>query len=71
MKNRIKAEMVRNGLRGSDLAGLLGISEQSLCAKLNGRRPFTADEILRIGSLLHVSCEYILKGGDLHGKTDS
>lgn len=44
-KKELKAVMVRFGDRQEDLATVLGISPQTLSAKINGDRDFTQGEI--------------------------
>ena len=66
MRNRIKAEMVRRGLCGSELAEVLGITPTALSNKMNGKNDFTASELLRLSELFGLSVDYFLKGGELY-----
>ena len=48
MKYEIKAMLDKYGINQNDLAELLGITYQSVSAKLNGHKDFTQSEIFKI-----------------------
>lgn len=50
----IRAQMVRRGMKGPDLAGKLGVSDSTISAKLCGRTPWTVDEMYYIMDLFHI-----------------
>jgi len=47
---RLKARMVEKDMTAEDLSRLLGLSVNSIYRRLNGRSPFTIDEV-------HIICE--------------
>lgn len=49
-----RAEMARRSVRQSDLASALGITQQAVSQKLNGRRPFTDVEIEKMSKRLGI-----------------
>lgn len=46
--------LTRRQLRGADLAAALGVSPASVSSKLNGRTPFSLDEVEHIADWLNV-----------------
>lgn len=50
----VRAEMVRAGRTQSQIAGRLGISQQSLSRRLSGLTSFTIDELAVIATTLEV-----------------
>lgn len=57
--NKLRAVMALHGDNGVKLAAAIGISQQSLSAKINGRRQFTRDEIWKIKERYGLSAEEI------------
>jgi transcriptional regulator with XRE-family HTH domain len=57
----IRAEMARNRLTQSDLAVVLGKSQQSVSKKLRGRIPFDLDEIETLAQHFGIPIEQIVK----------
>ena len=53
--NKFRAAMAENGLNQKELAKRIGISENSLCSKINGKSRLYADEILSICDVLHIN----------------
>jgi transcriptional regulator with XRE-family HTH domain len=64
VRQNISAELRRRGLKQSDLAYALGVSVQSISAKLRGRRPLRIEEIEKIASRLDVNVAYLLGRSD-------
>ena len=56
----VRAEMARRNRRGIDLAEHLDISGAALSAKLNGRTPFTLNELQRVADWLDVPLVVLL-----------
>lgn len=44
----LEAEMARKGLKGKDLAEILGVRVATVYDKLNGKYPFSLDEAMKI-----------------------
>lgn len=53
--NKLKGKMIENGYSQSKMAKEIGISVQTLNAKLNGRTQFTLDEVVKITSILRIN----------------
>lgn len=53
--NELKAELARCSLTQKDLSQKLGISHTSVQYKVNGIRPFTVDEVLKMQKILKLS----------------
>lgn len=63
--NLLRGKMVSAGYTQKELAGALGMSENTLSAKINGASSFTLKEVYAICSLLSISdfrekCEIFL-----------
>lgn len=52
--NKLKGVMVEKEYTQAKLAKKIGISVQSLNAKLNKRQQFTLDEVVKISSILNI-----------------
>lgn len=52
--NKLKGKIVENGLTQQRLADEMGITIQSINAKLNNRRPFTIQEACLITQILNL-----------------
>lgn len=52
---KLKAEVIRNGLTQKELANKLGISFQSLNMKINNKRQFKASEISELSKILNIA----------------
>lgn len=61
MKNKIKAIMIQNGLKGTirELAEIMKISEPSVNNKLSGREAFKLIEIKRFAKRFNLTDEQI------------
>ena len=59
----LKVEMVRKGLLGKDLASFLGVTQNTLTNKLNGRSEFTLPEAKKIHSeyFKDIASEYLFE----------
>ena len=44
----LKAELARQGVSQHEVAQFLGIADKSMSAKMRGRTPFKANELVRI-----------------------
>lgn len=53
-KLRLMSVMAGKGMTQTKLAALLGMSKNSLCEKINGKRSFKADEIIGICNALGI-----------------
>lgn len=51
---RVRAEMARQHKSQRDVAGWLGIAQQAVCTRLQGKRSFRAEELKIIGDELGV-----------------
>ena len=51
----LKDKVVKSGLRSAFIAERLGISRATWYNKLNGKSPFTAEEIKRLCDTLHIT----------------
>jgi len=51
-------KMVVNGHNQASLAEILGVSKNTMSAKINGKRPFNTDEILNICKVLKITNNY-------------
>lgn len=54
MKSIIREAMGREGKTYKDIAGALGITERSVCNKINGHRQFSLSEAVALVSYLHI-----------------
>lgn len=53
-KLKLKAKIIENGLNQNKVAKKMGISLQTFNAKLNGRAPWTLDNILKLRDILKI-----------------
>lgn len=53
--DKLKGKMAEQGISQTKLAESLGITVQSLNAKLNGRKQFTLREVVKITEVLDIS----------------
>lgn len=51
---KLKSLLLLNGLNQEDLAKYLGLSKQTISMKINNKRAFKLDEILKICKLLKI-----------------
>lgn len=58
----IKSDLARRGLRGKDVAEMLGVTSSTLSAQLSGRRTFGRDTAYRWAGVLGYSAEYLMTG---------
>lgn len=56
----IRAEVARQRKRQHEMASVLGLTQQGLSLKLNGFRPFTAEELAQLAIFLCVSVEQFM-----------
>lgn len=54
MKKRIKVLMIENGFNQLKLSQELGITRTTFNLKLNGKRKFTQDELVKMAHILNV-----------------
>lgn len=52
--NKLKAKIVEMGFSQTSLAPRVGMSKNTLNAKVNGRIPFNTDEIKRVCAVLNI-----------------
>jgi transcriptional regulator with XRE-family HTH domain len=52
MRREVKAACARRDMTGRDLAGLLGVSQQTVSDRWRGRTPWTLDDVERLESVL-------------------
>lgn len=50
--NKVRAKMKEAGMTQADVAKSIGMSENSLSRKLNGKRDFSISEVLRLIEVL-------------------
>lgn len=54
-KRELTARMVRAGYNQRSLARAIGVSKNTICDKINGKRPFDTEEIESICALLSIT----------------
>ena len=59
MFDNIRAEMRRHKKTNKDLGNILGISANAVSFKLNGKSPFTLDEIRKLANEFNCSLDYL------------
>lgn len=57
----VRSLLAWHGRRQSDLASILGCSQQNASQKLAGKRRFTTDDLLAIAEALDVEPRYLLQ----------
>lgn len=57
----LRSIMVANGVTQRELANAVGISENTMSAKITGKRPFNTDEAIKICGLLNIEDTTIMK----------
>lgn len=57
----VRSLLAWHGKRQSDLAGILGCSQQNASQKLAGKRRFTTDDLLAIAEALDTEPRYLLQ----------
>lgn len=60
--SNVRAAVTNADLTQTQLALVLGMSQQAVSAKLTGRTPFTVTELVRISAALKVRLESLLDG---------
>jgi plasmid maintenance system antidote protein VapI len=55
MRREVKAACARRDMTGRDLAGLLGVSQQTVSDRWRGRTPWTLDDVERLETVLGLS----------------
>lgn len=58
----VRAEMGRRAMSQVTLAGLIGMSQQSLSERLRGKTPFTTDDLEKVAGALGVHPATLLGG---------
>lgn len=63
--NLLKGKIVARGMRQTDVAEAIGISENTLSAKIQGKSSFTLDQVEKLCSILKINdvkekCEIFL-----------
>lgn len=61
-QDRAKKVMAEKKIRQARLAELLGIAQPTVNAKLNGQRPASLDELVRLAEILDVSPNWLVFG---------
>lgn len=63
MLMNLRGEMARHGIKGKDLADLLGVRLSTIYDKINGKYAFTFDEALEIKNHFfpEVNLEYLFR----------
>ncbi len=51
----VRAELTRRGIRQIEVAGLLGVAQSGVSARLTGRVGFTADELVLLADWLGIA----------------
>ena len=64
MDNRVRELRNEKGLRQTDLAGKINVSQQTISRIENGINSFPADILIHMSKVFHVSADYILKLSD-------
>ena len=64
MDNRVRELRNEKGLRQTDLAGKINVSQQTISRIENGINSFPADILIHMTKVFHVSADYILKLSD-------
>ena len=64
MENRIRELRNERGLRQEDLAGMINVSQQTISRLESGENALTADILIDLSRVFHVSADYILKLSD-------
>ena len=59
MFDNIRAEMRRHKKTNKDIGNILGISANAVSFKLNGKSPFTLDEIRKLANEFNCSLDYL------------
>lgn len=59
-KQLLKASMVAKGFTNDMMAAELGISRQSFSYKINGKRPFTHNEISKMAHVLAMTPDQMM-----------
>ena len=59
MFDNIRAEMRRHNKTNKDVGNVLGISANAVSLKLNGKSPFTLDEIRKLADEFNCSLDYL------------
>lgn len=59
MFDNLRAEMRRHNKTNTDIGKILGISANSVSLKLNGKTPFTLEEIRRLANAFNCSLDYL------------
>lgn len=64
LDNRIRELRQERGLRQTDLANMINVSQQTISRIENGKNCLPADILVDLSRLFHVSADYILKLSD-------
>lgn len=56
----IRGEMARNGMTQEDLARVLGVSQQAVSNRLNGKTPFDVNELELLAECFHTEPEALV-----------
>lgn len=65
MKNRIKELRCEKGLKQSDLAQAIHVSQQTVSRMETGKNTLQADMLIHLSAFFHVSVDYILNLTDI------
>ncbi len=61
----IKAELARRDLDGADLIDVLGLSRNTIYARLRYEQPFDLDEVERVATFLDMAVDELLESAKL------
>jgi len=56
-KNMLLGKMALNGYSQVQLAHVIGMSRNTMNAKINGKRPFNTDEVIEICKVLQITSD--------------
>lgn len=54
-KRTLTAKMIQAGYTQRSLASAMGVSKNTICEKINGRRPFNTEEVETICKILSIT----------------
>lgn len=65
VQGAVRAELARRGLDGVTLCAPLGLSRNSIYARLNGTKPFNTDEIEATTKFLGITVDQLIRSAAL------
>lgn len=64
----VRAELGRQGKRRSELAAVLGLSRPTVYGRLNGRTPFTSQELDQVARFLNISAYDLIQSAEMSSR---